>query len=387
MLFIFDMAEQCKNCGGELLEGQQFCRWCGARSTSPDGDAPTQIFVGPPKSTLNTTALPQRGTGEPRLAARPTEQHTPYGGGAYTSHLAASDTHTPSGTSRRWLRPTPLIFILLISGLAGALVIALFSQGWFGKKIVSVADRTTTPGAVAPVRSPEGIALDDDGAVVSERETVIRKVYEVNPDTDFSFKSPDGNLTIEGWDENRVEVTVTKRGGTPEERRNARVTLRQSDKLFSLAAPNSPVKVFFEVRLPRNARRVELSSGTADVKVSKMEAPLAISVRDGGINLEDVRAAVQAKSINGNIEVVYRSTKREGAHEFATVNGNISVRLIEGMEAAVKASVVNGSIEVDSELGLEAQKRQVGWYIDAPLGEGGELLSMKTVNGSIRIEK
>jgi hypothetical protein len=53
----------------------------------------------------------------------------------------------------------------------------------------------------------------------------------------------------------------------------------------------------------------------------------------------------------------------------------------------VKASVVNGSIDVDDGLGLEAQKRQVGWYIDAPLGSGGELLSLKTVNGSIRIQK
>lgn len=381
------MAEQCKNCGGELIAGQQFCRWCGARTTSPDADAPTQIFVSPPKPTLNTTALPARGTGEPRLAARQTEQHTPYGGGAYTSHLATSDPHMQPGKNRRWLKPTPLIIILLIMGLTGALAIALFSLGLFGKKISYTGDRTASPGAAAPARSPEGTALDDEGAVVSERETVIRKVYEVNPDADFSFKSPDGNIAVEGWDENRVEVKVTKRGGTAEERQSTRVTLRQSDKLFSLAAPNSQVKVFFEVKLPRSARRVELSSGTAGVKVSKLEAPLAISVRDGGINLEDVRASVQAKSINGNIEVVYRSTKREGAHEFATVNGNIDVRLIEGMNANVKASVVNGSIDVDDGLGLEAQKRQVGWQIDAPLGAGGELLSLKTVNGSIKIEK
>lgn len=321
------------------------------------------------------------------MAARQTEQHTPYGGGAYTSQLAASDAYAQTRGKRRWLKHVPLI--LLVSGLVGALAIALFSLGLFGKKIVPAggSDRMATPGMVAPARSPEGVALDDEGAVVSERETIIRKVYEVKPDTDFSFKSPDGNLTIEGWDENRVEITLTKRGGTAEERRSARVTLRQSDKLFSLAAPNSPVKVFFEVKLPRSARRVELSSGTADVKASKLEAPLAISVRDGAINLEDVRASVQAKSVNGNIEIVYRSTKREGAHEFATVNGNINVQLIEGLDADVKASVVNGSIDVDDRIGLEVQKRQAGWYIDAPLGGGGERLSMKTVNGSINIQK
>ena len=366
------------------MAGQQFCRRCGTRAV--EDDASTRILAGAPPMSApgTTTALPPRGTGEPALTARPTEQQTPFGGDAHTLPLAASAPQAQIQKRRRW--PTPLLFSLsLVLGLGGMLAIALFSHGLFGKKIITVGDRTLALSAAAPSRPSDEVVLDDDGAVISERETVLMKAYEVNPDTTFSFKSPDGNLTVEGWDEERVEVRVTKRGGTAEERRNARVTLKQSDGLFSLAAANSPVKVFFEVKLPRRARKVELSSGTADVEISKLEAPLTVSVRDGSINLEDVRGPVEAKSVNGSIDVVYRSAKREGAHKFASVNGSVKVRLIEGMNADVKASVVNGGIDVDGRLGLLAQKRQVGWAVDAPLGGGGELLSIKTVNGSIKI--
>jgi DUF4097 and DUF4098 domain-containing protein YvlB len=261
----------------------------------------------------------------------------------------------------------------------------LFSQGLLKRKIST--ERTTGGGATAPAQSPAGVPLDEAGAVVSENETVLVKTFEVSADTAFSFNSQDGNLTIEGGDADRVEIKMTKRGGTAEDRRNARVTLNQGDGLFALAVANSPVKVSFEVKLPRTARKVELSSGTADVKVSNVEAPLEVKVRNGSINLDDVRGTVQAKSVNGNIDIRYRSGRREGAHELTTVNGSINVRLIEGLVADLKASVVNGSIDVDSGLGFQPQKRQVGWYVDTQLGGGGAPLSLKTVNGSIKIQK
>lgn len=52
-----------------------------------------------------------------------------------------------------------------------------------------------------------------------------------------------------------------------------------------------------------------------------------------------------------------------------------------------KASVVNGKIEVEDGLGFQPQKKQVGWSLDARLGEGGEPLNVKSVNGRISFEK
>ncbi|MBV9928096.1 MAG: DUF4097 family beta strand repeat protein [Acidobacteria bacterium] len=349
-------------------------------------EAPTRILYDS-RPANGTVALPPRVTGEPPLTSRPTERQTPFGGGAYTSPLAASAPHAHALKGGRRL-PLPLLGLLLFLGIGGLFAVALYSRGLVGWGGIRAGDgtRVSKPPAAAG-RPTDGTALDEDGAVITEDETVLTKTFEVAPDAAFSFKSPGGSLTVEGWDENRVEVKVMKRGGTPEERRDAFVTLRRGEGVFSLAAADSPVKVSFEVKLPRGAGRVELSSDTAGVKVSNLEAPLTVSVRDGSIKLEDVRGPAQAKSVNGSVDVVYASAEREGAHDFKTVNGSIRIRLAEGMKADVSAGVVNGKIEVADGLGLQPEKRQVGWRLQAPLGGGGEPLNLKTVNGSIKIDK
>lgn len=380
------MDDRCLNCGALLIAGQNFCRSCGARAASPEGDAPTRILADVPTAHApNTTALPPRATGEWALSARPTEQQTPFGGGGHTAPLNVSaPLGQPRGTR---LMPTPaLLGLLLILGLGAALTVALISRGIFVNKILPGGDRAETARDASAPRSDESV-LSEDGATVSGRETVVTKTFGVEPDTVFSFKSTSGDVVVEGWDKESVEVRVTKRGGTAEERRGAPVTLRRGDETFALAAPDSTVKVSFEVKLPRGAREVKLSSGDGKVEASRLEAPLNISVRNGSISLEDVRGPVQAKSVNGNIDVSYTGAGREGEHEFATVNGSVNVRLADGMKADVKGSVVNGRIEVGEGLPLQPQKRQVGWQLDAPLGGGGPLLSMKTVNGSIKVIK
>ena len=377
------MNRWCRKCSAELLAEQQFCRRCGLPVAAAEPEAPTRI-LSDSQPLNNTVALPQRGTGEPPLTSRPTERQTPFGGGAYTSPLAASTplAHAPRGGRGRSPVLLGLLLFLCLGGVLGAV---LYSRGMFGGRSTRASAPAGEPAAAQPA---DETVLDESGAAVTEEETILTKVFEVDPGAAFSFKSPDGALTVEGWDGDGVEVKVTKRGGTPEERQGARVTLKQGEDVFSLAAANSSsVKVSFEVKLPRGAGKVELSSGTGEVKVSKLEAPLTVSVRDGSISLEDVRGPVQAKSVNGSVDVVYASVERKGAHDFKTVNGSVRVRLAEGMSADVTASVVNGRIEVADGLGLQPEKRQVGWRLAAPLGGGGLPLSIKTVNGSIKLQK
>ena len=139
--------------------------------------------------------------------------------------------------------------------------------------------------------------------------------------------------------------------------------------------------------MPRSLRRVELASRSGDVSVEGLESPLKLSLTNGDVRLEDLRGAVDADLTNGDVEVVYRDAGRAGPHEISTVNGAVSVRLAEGVGADLKASVVNGKIEVEDGLGFEAQKKQPGWAVDARLGEGGERLTVKSVNGQIRFER
>jgi hypothetical protein len=392
------MTERCTNCGTELFTGQQFCRRCGAPTAPLAGEAPTQILqdtlAAPPPPASATTALPpQRGTGATMWGPRHTGPQTPIPSFAHTSPLAASPpaAEQPS-KGRRWLVPA-LLGLLLIAVLGVALGAVMF-RGAQTRMVIRERGMHPPMPPMPPVPpglpglAPGETLLDDAGATVSADETVLTKSFDIDGDAVFTLKNLQGDIVVEGWDEDRVELKVTKRGGSAEDRQAARVGLTQTDELLALSsADNRQVKISYEVKLPRSLERMELSSRSGDMKVSRFRGSLAVSLQNGDIELDDVRGPVEAKLVNGDIEVVYRDAERDGPHELTNVNGDVTLRLVEGMDADLKATIVNGSIDVDSRLGFQAQKRQPGWHVDTRLGDGGTPLTVKNVNGSIKFKK
>jgi hypothetical protein len=388
------MTQRCTNCGAELFAGQQFCRQCGARTAPLEGEAPTQILGGataappPPQPAAGTTALPhQRGTGAAMWGPRATGPQTPIPNFAHTSPLAHAPAEAELPKRRRpWLIPA-LLVLLLVGAVGGGMLVMMLMRSPMPRVVVHRGDGPPAPPP-PPGLEPGEAALDEAGASVTADETVLTKTFEVGSGAVFSVKNTQGDISVQGWDGDSVEVKVTKRGGTADDRRGALVRIKQDDELLSLASlATSSVKVSFEVKVPRAVEKVDLASRSGSVRVSKLEGPLSVSLQNGGINLDDVRGPVEAKTVNGGIEVVYRSAERGGAHEFSTVNGGVSVRLAEGMDADLSASVVNGRIEVDEGLGFQAEKQTPGWRVNAHLGDGGEPLSVKSVNGSVRFRK
>jgi len=120
---------------------------------------------------------------------------------------------------------------------------------------------------------------------------------------------------------------------------------------------------------------------------------------NGNVSAEDLTADVQAYTVNGDIDVSCDGTALaqtvNGSIEaamysgladdlsFETVNGSISVRLPSNVDADVVAATVNGSLETDFPLTVKGK-----WgpkKIKGTLGAGGPELSLKTVNGNVRL--
>jgi DUF4097 and DUF4098 domain-containing protein YvlB len=79
------------------------------------------------------------------------------------------------------------------------------------------------------------------------------------------------------------------------------------------------------------------------------------------------------------------SAKWSGKLEFTTVNGGITVELPPSISAEFEASTVNGSVE--SDFSITIQGKMSPRSLRGRIGDGGPMLRMTTVNGSIRLEK
>ncbi len=231
--------------------------------------------------------------------------------------------------------------------------------------------------------------MSEEGARVSDNKTIITGSYPLNDNATVSLTNITGNITIEGWDQPQAEVRVTKEGGSEQDRQAVQIKLSSSKDLLSLEtspARSSPVETHYELKLPNHVRAVEINSADSAVKLSQMTGAITISVQGSSIELKDISGAVRTKIVKGETKVTLNKSPGE-PQELSSISGDIELRLHGDINADISAETIDGEIEADDDLELKVEKRTMGQSATVRVGTGGVALSIKTINGDIRIKK
>jgi hypothetical protein len=144
---------------------------------------------------------------------------------------------------------------------------------------------------------------------------------------------------------------------------------------------NNDVEVNFRVRIPDGVR---LAAYTVNGSISAtgLESDVRATSVNGGIDVSTSRRA-RAVTVNGSIDVTMGQRPDDGDYAFETVNGSITVRMPEGIDAWLRASTVNG--EITSDFPITVRGKFSRRSLKGTLGQGGSELRMETVNGDIRL--
>jgi len=319
-------------------------------------------------------------------AYRPPQQVTPLGAHAITAPPARG-----GGGKLIWLLLSLFLVILGGAVISGAYFIAHRASS------VSVRKPIINPPKPPIVPHPPGVpseadevsdTLDEDGADVSDSQTVITKTYALAPEEGaFEVKNLNGDITVEGWDEAQAEVKVIKRGGTPEDRENMEIKVERDGNHLGLHTGGGEGQVTYEIKLPHRLQHVALSTLNGNVKLAGVHGGLEVAAQNGNIKLEDVGGAISAKTLHGNMKVVLSADGHDAEQVFTTLNGNIGVELKDDVNADVKLESTTGTIDVDDALGLSIVKQMVGQRAAGQLGQGGPPLVIKTLSGNIKLKK
>jgi len=146
---------------------------------------------------------------------------------------------------------------------------------------------------------------------------------------------------------------------------------------------DNDVEVEFEVRVPVGVT-FEGSTVNGDVRATDLPGDADLATVNGDV---DVSAAGTARgtTVNGSVTARLGRGDWKGNLKFTTVNGGITVTLPSGTGTEIEASTVNGSI--DSDFPITVQGRMSPRSMRGRIGDGGRMLNLSTVNGSIRIRK
>ncbi|MDT7688054.1 MAG: hypothetical protein QOE46_813 [Acidobacteriota bacterium] len=408
------MNELCSNCGAELFEGQQFCRRCGApvRAASRGGEAPTQLFPQAAQSAQGAAAVgtsPVRGETGSVGVQQPTayyppanfQQTSPLVGQPFGSQPLAIEPPVRRRRRGVWIAAL-LAFFVFGAALASAGAFLWWRathRTMIVKKISNGANGVPEVPVVPPVPADLGdrikealkgvpLPLDESGATVSGTDTVLTETYDLDADSVLAVHAVNGSITVKGVDGDQTVVKITKHGGSPQERSTSPVLASKTDEgLTLLTAPalNGAVSVSYEISLPRNLHKLELSADRGDVKVNDFDGAVSLNLTNGNISVA-ASGAVRSRLVNGKTSVSYTG-QHEEAQEFSVVNGDVEVSFGGEPEADVHAASTNGDVKVDDSFGVKAEKRVAGHKLDTQFGGGGAPLTLKVVNGDIKLQK
>jgi len=162
---------------------------------------------------------------------------------------------------------------------------------------------------------------------------------------------------------------------------------------------HSDVHVAFTVRVPSGiefvgamvsgdvyatgiAGDVELSSVSGDVTGTGLGGRAELNSVSGDVDLETSAGEASARSVSGSVRATVRG-RGTTPLRFGSVSGDLTISLPRDLGADLEMSTVSGELSSDFAvtLGGRFNRRRM----NARIGDGGRLLELSTVSGSIRI--
>jgi DUF4097 and DUF4098 domain-containing protein YvlB len=239
------------------------------------------------------------------------------------------------------------------------------------------------------------------------------KTYNISGKPDLRVQTSDANLHVDTWDKNTIDVHVSSsrykigEGGiTIDEHQNGdsvEIELRYPHHHFPISVQIGTYKVDVDIHMPREGR-VNLRTGDGSIRLANFKGSMELESGDGREDIESVDGSLHARTSDGHIS----ATGRFDALDLNTGDGRVEARALPGSMVASNWSIRTGdgsvTLQLPDNLAADVDLRTGDGHInvDIPvtvqgnlgdknihgkLNGGGNLLTVHTGDGSIRINK
>jgi hypothetical protein len=239
------------------------------------------------------------------------------------------------------------------------------------------------------------------------------KTYTITGKPDLRVETSDANIHVDTWDQKTIEARVTseryKIGGN-----GLKIEEHQSGDSVELAIrfPHDVhifnfnmhgYRVDVEIHMPREGR-VNLRTGDGSIRLANFKGEMDLQTGDGHQDIDSVDGTLRARAGDGHIT----ATGRFDVLELGTGDGRIEARALSGstmtsgwtirtgdgrvtlelpatFAADVDLHTSDGHIEAEIPIAVEGRLGERN--IHGKINGGGNLISVHTGDGSIRLQK
>ncbi len=210
--------------------------------------------------------------------------------------------------------------------------------------------------------------------------------YEVTGDTILSVTNVNGDVSITTWDGDTVNLSARKKIDEKHEERLAAVEINVTlvnHRLLIEAIQKDQESLLPEldmtIYVPRNLSVDRVKTVNGGVDIEKVSGYVNVSVENGRIWIRGAEGVRNVVSTYGTIDVDIQNFKEDISIQ--SVNSEVVVYINPALNADLNMITQNGKVVIqDLELDLTKDKEE--WKMGS-LGEGGNLISIKTVNDDV----
>ncbi|WP_167880925.1 DUF4097 family beta strand repeat-containing protein [Methanococcoides sp. AM1] len=231
--------------------------------------------------------------------------------------------------------------------------------------------------------------------------------YEADNNTTLTVNNINGQIEINRWDGDKVELEAIKRTNYGEdELQKVNIIVNEIDDELKVetkypALENVRVSVDINIKVPENVTVDIIETTNGNIVISDTKGNTTAITTNGNIAISNVKGYITAISSNGALDI-QRTT---GIGDLQTTNGRIEAHILDirddvdirctngaiilfidpSLDADIEMETTNGHISI-SEVELVATNLE-STHVEGVIGEGGNKMHIRTTNGNVNLNK
>jgi hypothetical protein len=265
------------------------------------------------------------------------------------------------------------VFVLLVSISATAQTAKLLKKTTFKNEKIEFG----VGGTVTILGSPEG-SISIEGWNKNEVEVVAEIEVQAENEADLAIMSQVNGFVIDASMSNLRILSV----GMHDKDYMKKVAKKFPKRLYAM-----PWRIDYKIKVP-NMSDLGITSGKGDIKLSKVEGSIQIKAPEANADLQLIGGTIDATFGNANVNVEILNRSWRGRHlNIQVANGTLNVKLPNNLNSDINAKVLrNGQIEnLVETLKPRDRVKFTDKEIIAKAGNGGVLFTFAIGDGNMKI--
>ena len=206
----------------------------------------------------------------------------------------------------------------------------------------------------------------------------------------FVLENVNGSVQVDGWERDEVEICAVKTAHADAqdlERVQIEVDSTPGQVAVHTRFPkgdSGAVAVEYHVHVPNHILLNSIETVNGSVHVRGVEGGGALKSVNGDVEVLDSSGRFSAKTTNGDLHLELHRLLEGGPMNIETVNGSVILGLPSDARANLNVVSMNGDFQSDLPMTSTGTLPAARAY-RAKLGSGGGMISVRTINGGIRL--